>query len=237
MKVTLLNPDEVKNLFTSYGTFAAVCYDNKTNNTAAIGKHCMNSGHFSGSRTEYIKFRIDDCPRFTIDQLVRQQVGFVTNVQSFRYVGKNSFAYEIPSEITDNHELLERYHFHMMKTINMYEDIQNYVFNKTGSHERANEQARYVLPMATHASFCVGFTLEALIHCMNIRLCARAEDVIRELAKLIKQATLEVLPELQDKLVPQCQALMYCPESRGGCGAYMTKKELKELIKNATCKG
>lgn len=236
MKVTLLNPDEVKNLFTSYGTFAAICYDNDTKDPAAIGKHCMNSGHFSGSRSEYIKFRVDECPRLTIDQVVRQSVGITTNVQSFRYVNKDYFAYEIPSEIIDNQGLIDVYEKHMMATVDLYEEIQAYVLAKTGSKERANEQARYILPMSTRASFCIGFTLEALIHFMNIRLCSRAEDKIRELARLMKNATLEVLPELKDKLVPQCQSLLYCPEGKQSCGAYITKNELKELIDNAKCK-
>jgi thymidylate synthase (FAD) len=150
-------------------------------------------------------------------------------VQSFRYVGKNSFAYEVPSEILDNKELLQKYHNHMMKTLELYEEIQDYVFEKTGSKERANEQARYVIPMSTHSGFVIGFTLEALIHYCNIRLCVRTEDVHREMARLIRDAALEQLPEIKDKLVPQCKHLLWCPESNS-CGAYPSKKELEEKL-------
>jgi thymidylate synthase ThyX len=152
------------------------------------------------------------------------------NVQSFRYVSKDSFVYEVPSEITDNEELLAKYHAHMMKTMELYTEIQEYVFNKTESHERANEQARHVLPISTHADFVIGMTIEALIHFENARLCVRAEDKIRELALLIKKITLELLPELKDKLVPNCQALLWCPEDKASCGAYPTKQELKRMI-------
>lgn len=112
----------------------------------------------------------------------------------------------------------------------MYGTIQNYVYNKTGSHERANEQARYVVPMATHTAFVIGFTVEAFIHFCNMRLCVRAEDTIRYMAQLMKKEVIEVLPELKSKLVPNCQALLWCPEGAKSCHAYPTKKQLKEII-------
>lgn len=232
MEVSLLNPDQAKELFHWWGMASKVCYDTKTNKPQAIGKHCMNSGHFSGSRSQYILFQVDNCPRFVIDQCVRHEEGVMKNVQSFRYVGKNSFAYEMPSEISCNSLLVERYTEHMTNTIALYEDIQSFVLSKTNSQERANEQARYVLPMSTHSSFVIGMDIEALIHYCNARLCVRTEDVHRELAKKIRNSVLEVLPELKDKLVPNCQHLLWCPESKG-CGAYPTKNELKEKIANA----
>ena len=195
----------------------------------------MNSGHFSGSRSRFILFKVEGCPRFTIDQVVRHEIGVMKNVQSFRYVGKDSFVYEIPAEITDNAELLDKYHKHMMNTMELYSEIQEYVFNKTGSRERANEQARHVIPMATHADFVIGMTVEALIHFENARLCVRAEDKIRELAIAFKKVTLEVLPELKDKLVPNCQALLWCPEGKSSCKAYPTKEQLKRMIAEVKC--
>lgn len=230
MKVTLLNPEETKELYYWWGMASKVCYNTDTDNPSAIGKGCKYSKHYSGSRSRYIIFQIDECPRFTIDQAVRHEVGAMKNVQSFRYVEKNSFAYEIPEEIKDNAALLNKYHQHMMNTINLYGEIQDYVYKKTQSNERANEQARYVLPMATHGSFVFGLTVEALIHFCNMRLCVRTEDVHRTLAKLIKEAVLEVLPELKTDLVPNCQAMLWCPEGKKSCGAYPTKKELKEKI-------
>ena len=235
MKVSILNPDEVKALFYWWGVASKVCYATNTDKPELIGKSCMNSGHMSGSRARYIMFQIDDCPRFTVDQAVRHETGIMKNVQSFRYVGKNSFAYEIPKEILDNETLLGKYHEHMTNTIALYGEIQEYTYEKTNSHERANEQARYVLPMSTHSSFVFGLTIEALIHFCNARLCVRAEDKIRELARLMKKAAIEVIPELENELVPRCQANLWCSEGKHSCGAYPTKKELKEMIQNARC--
>jgi thymidylate synthase (FAD) len=230
LKVTILNPEETIRLFEYWGKASCVCYDTTTNAPEKIGRGCMNSGHFSGSRGRYILFKVEGCPRFTIDQAVRHEDGVMKNVQSFRYVSKDSFAYEIPSEITDNETLLAKYHAHMMNTMDLYTEIQEYVFHKTNSHERANEQARYVLPISTHADFVIGMTVEALIHFANVRLCIRAEDKIRELAVAMKKATLELLPELKEKLVPNCQALLWCPEGHSSCGAYPTKNQLKAMM-------
>lgn len=230
MNVTILNPEEATRLFEYWGKASCVCYDTVTNTPEKVGKGCMNSGHFSGSRGRYILFKVENCPRFCIDQAVRHENGVMKNVQSFRYVSKDSFAYEVPSEITDNERLLTKYHAHMMKTMELYTEIQEYVFSKTNSHERANEQARYVLPISTHADFVIGMTVEALIHFANVRLCVRAEDKIRELALEMKKATIELLPELKDKLVPNCQALLWCPEGHSSCGAYPTKSQLKKMI-------
>ena len=230
MKVTILNPEETTRLFEYWGKASCVCYDTETNTPENVGKHCLNSGHFSGSRGRFILFKVEGCPRFTIDQAVRHEVGVMKNVQSFRYVSKDTFVYEIPVEITDNKELLEKYHAHMMASRDLYCEIQEYVLDKTGSHERANEQARYAIPISTHADFVIGMTVEALIHFENSRLCFRAEDKIRELALAMKNVTVELLPELKDKLVPNCQALLWCPEGKASCGAYPTKKQLKQII-------
>ena len=232
MKVTLLNSDQVKDLFKNWSITSAVCYGSTINpdKPEAIGKHCMQSGHFSGSRGDFIKFRVDDVDRSVVDQAVRHEIGVFKNVASFRYISKNEFRYSAPAEIFDNQELFNRYNEHMDNTMELYSDIQDYVYKKTRSHERANESARYLLPMSTHTSFVIGYTIEAFIHLCNARLCVRAEDSIREMTTLMKQEVLQVLPELKDKLVPNCVKLMYCPEGRAGCGAYPTKKQVQEYI-------
>lgn len=230
MNVELINKNEVRLLFTTWSQVASVCYDSTIKSPDAIGKHCMKSGHFSGSRGTYFIFKITDCPRYVIDQMVRHEVGVFKNVQSFRYVNKDSFGYEIPAEIKNNEELLNKYKKHMEDAVALYDEIQNYIIDSGKSNERANEQARYVLPMATYGAACIGFTIEALIHYMNMRLCTRTEDVHRQLAIKMRDAVLEVMPGLSEYLVPQCDRLLYCPEARGGCGKYPNKERIKELI-------
>ena len=77
----------------------------------------------------------------------------------------------------------------------------------------------------------IGFDIEALIHFMHKRLCTRADEPIRQVARLMRKEVLAVEPRYSEFLVPQCQALMYCPEKHGSCGAYPSKEELRKLIK------
>ena len=230
MNVKILNPDAVSKLFTNWGETSAICYDTHTDDPTPIGKGCMANGHFSGSRGDFIKFLVTGIPRFTVDQAVRHEVGVFKNVQSFRYVGKDHFAYEVPVEITDNPELLAKYDKHMQDVMNLYEDIQSYVLSKGKTQERANEQARYVLPISTHTAFVIGFTVEGIIHFMHKRLCSRAEDIIRQLAVEMKKEVVKILPNLEYRLVPECQYLLFCPENKKSCGAYPKRKEVELLV-------
>lgn len=232
MNVELINPEEAKNIWKTWSEVSSVCYDSHTKNPEIIGKHCFSSGHFSGSRGCYFIFRITDCPRFVIDQLVRHEVGVFKNVQSFRYVNKDNFDYQIPSEIEDNEELLNRYNKHMSDTVELYEDICEYIKSKGMSKERGNEQARYVLPISTLSSVCIGFTIEALMHYMGLRLCSRTEDVHRCLAIMMKSAIKKAVPDFSEYLVPQCDTLMYCPEAKC-CGRHPTKDKVRSILQSS----
>ena len=232
MNVKILNQDAVSKLFTNWGQTSAICYNTHTDDPTPIGKGCMANGHFSGSRGDFIKFLVTDIPRFTVDQAVRHEVGVFKNVKSFRYVDENCFTYEIPVEITDNQELVDKYEQHMQDTMELYKDIQSYVLSNGKTQERANEQARYVLPISTHTAFVIGFTVEGIVHFMHKRLCSRAEDIIRQLAVEMKKEVIKILPNLESRLVPECQYLLWCPEGKKSCGAYPTKKQLKEILSN-----
>ena len=56
MKVELLNPEVLKNLYKNHGEFACTCYDTPKEFAEKVGKSCNEDGHMSGSRCEYIKF-------------------------------------------------------------------------------------------------------------------------------------------------------------------------------------
>lgn len=228
MKVEIINKDEVKDLFKHWGNFSSVCYDSQSEDYSAIGKKCLDSGHFSGSRTRYIEFKITDIARKTIDQLVRHEVGVVKNVQSFRYVKKDNFKFEYPKDVKDE-EIKDEYYSLMESCSEMYETIYDHLKENGYTHERAAEQARYVLPMSTLSSCTIGFTLEAFIHFCNERLCSRAEDDHRQLAFLMRNEVIDLIPEVKDYCVPKCQRLLYCPEYKS-CGAYPSKKQLLKVL-------
>ena len=66
---------------------------------------------------------------------------------------------------------------------------------------------------------------------MHKRLCSRAEDIIRQLAVEMKKEVIKILPNLESRLVPECQYLLWCPENKS-CGAYPSRMQLKEILNN-----
>ena len=229
-EVTLLNPEEVKQFIKKHGEFACVCYNTPIERAEGTGLHCLKSGHLSGSRHLYFVFRLKNIPRFTVDQLVRHEVGVVKNVQSLRYVTKGNldkidegFNIYIPPELRDNIEdrwEFERTEDYLNIVYRRLVKAQRYMTNK----ERANEIARTLIPIgvATECSFACN--LEGLINLANKRLCNRAERPIHILVKMMVNEVIAVEPRYKEFLVPQCKKLGYCPEMKG-CGMYEPKKK------------
>ena len=231
IKVTLLNAEEVKDFIRRHGEVACVCYNTNEKYAEKVGKSCMIEGHMSGSRGDFFKFEIE-CPRFTIDQIVRHEQGVFKNVQSQRYVDMDDdFSIYVPPKVVNNTILVEQYIQYEEMCKAQYK-INRACFNDLNIiGEQANDLMRTMLPIGVKSKVRIGFTLEALIHFMHKRLCVRADEPIRRVAKLMKEEVLKVQPEYAELLVPQCEDMMYCPEKHT-CGRYPSKKELKTIIKN-----
>ena len=231
IKVTLLNAEEVKDFIRRHGEVACVCYNTNEKYAEKVGKSCMIEGHMSGSRGDFFKFEIE-CPRFTIDQIVRHEQGVFKNVQSQRYVDMDDdFSIYVPPKVVNNPILVEQYIQYEEMCKAQYK-INRVCFNDLNiTGEQANDLMRTMLPIGVKSKVRIGFTLEALIHFMHKRLCVRADEPIRRVAKLMKEEVLKVQPEYAELLVPQCEDMMYCPEKHT-CGRYPSKKELKTIIKN-----
>lgn len=223
-KVRLVNGEEVKSFIKKHGEFAAICYNTPKEKAEAVGMHCLKSGHFSGSRHLHFIFELENVPRSAVDQLVRHNIGFVTNVQSLRYCNKDGKVsiYAAP-ELLDNP--------YMMMTIQDQENIVNAQYNYIQSHledsnikgEKANEIARTILPIGIITSCNIAVNIECLIHLANVRLCTRAELPIRTIVKQMVDQVVEVEPRYKPLLVRQCKKLGYCPEANKECPIYKSK--------------
>lgn len=229
IKVTLLNPEEVKDFIRRHGEVSCICYNTNEKWAEKVGKSCMIEGHMSGSRGDFFKFEIE-CPRFTIDQIVRHEQGVFKNVQSQRYVDMDDdFSIYVPPKVVNNPIMLEQYIEYEEMCKAQYK-VNRVCFDDLGiTGEKANDLMRTMLPIGVKSKVRIGFTLEALIHFMHKRLCVRADEPIRQVAKLMKDEVLKVQPEYKELLVPQCKAMMYCPEKHS-CGAYPSRKEIEEII-------
>lgn len=257
MKVEIINPEVVENLCHNHGVFACTCYNTPEKYADKVGKSCQESGHMSGSRCEYIKFKVSELDRGTAEQCLRHEIGvdvpyeyldnysfadyselvvdvnpgsIVKNMASFRYIDKDGFGYEIPATIKSCKEAKEEYES-LMKTINDSRSKIKGILEKNGIEtKRATQDSNFVLPRATTTEFVIGFTPEALIHFCHKRLCTRAQEFIRQMAIQMKNEVANYSQQFADELKPHCQHLLWCPEGNHCCGAYPTKKQLQKLI-------
>lgn len=221
MKVELLNKAELQ-VFSPeqiIGDFARVCTDSLAP-AERIAKHCFESGHGSPQRSVLFRFQISEVSRAFSHQHVRHNVGVAHNQRSQRYVEEDGFGYTIPSSITHDLIALNYYVDFMEMAENAYNDLRD-----RGIPE---EDARYVLPNATHTIINSVFTPQALIHYCNERLCTRAQWEIRQVARLMVKEVAEVSPYIASLLVPKCDALGYCPEKQT-CG----RRPLKKVVLDA----
>lgn len=257
MKVTILNPEVLENLYENHGKFACVCYGTDESKAKGVGKHCEKNGHMSGSRCEYIKFKIEGIDRGTAEQALRHEVGvhvpydmmdnynftdwmdrvyninpdeIVKNMASFRYIDKTGFNFITPSQILKNSQARLLYEY-VMSVIGMYrEEIIKQLVAGGASEKEANEEANFLLPRATATDFVIGLTPEALIRFCHKRLCVRAQEQIRKLAKLMKEEVEKLNPQFAEELVPHCVHLLWCPEGKQSCGRYPSREQLSALV-------
>lgn len=254
MKVTLLNPEQLEQLYKNHGEFACTCYDTPKKYANKVGESCNESHHMSGSRCEYIKFDIEG-DRGTLEQMMRHEIGvrydeidkyaysdrielmidvnptnIVKNMQSFRYVDKNEFTYYIPDNIENNTKAKLLYKNLMLEIDYVRKQIRDVLVEGGIDVKQAVEDANFVLPRATNLTLTIGFTPEALIQFEWKRLCIRSQKPIREIALEIKRLISLVHEKFSQELTPHCQFLLWCPEKRHSCGVMPTKEKLKELI-------
>lgn len=259
MEVKLLNPEVLENLYKNHGEFACVCYNTPDKFAERVGESCADNWHMSGSRCEYIKFKISGLDRGSAEQSLRHEIGvdvpyeyqdnytfadyselvkdispdqIVKNMASFRYIDKEGFEYAVPKNIKNCTEALHEYEKLMTNINNSRKKIKELLEESGLKSNLATQDANFVLPRATLSDFVIGFTPEALIHFCHKRLCYRSQEFIREVAIKMKKEVSNVNPKFAKELVPHCQHLLWCPEGKKECLA-PTKEELKLFLKES----
>lgn len=261
MQVKCLNPDAVRNIEVNHGQFAAECYGTPEKYAKRVGRQCAETEHWSGSRCEYIKFRVTGIDRGTAEQCLRHEIGVrvpqemqdnydladwidmvanvpadevVKNMASFRYIDKDGFAWAVPELIGKIDRAKDRYDA-LMEHINRERRVIKKILEANGAApEAATEAANFVLPRATQTSFVIGLSPEALLRFCHKRLCVRAQEFAQELADKMRREIWELNPELAKRMVPQCVHYLWCPEGKRSCGRYPTKDEVRRMVREGS---
>lgn len=183
-------------------------------------KQVFNSGHLSIAEHASVTFLISGVDRALTHQLVRHRAGVVFSQQSQRYCNlEATFDYVIPKEIEKNLEALDMFK-QTMETIHT-------VYNTLINMGIKAEDARAVLPNACCTNLTMTVNLRELTQICELRLCSCAQYEIRTLVNMMAFAVKSALPFMAEYLVPKCERLGYCNESRDrSCGRKKLKKDV-----------
>lgn len=167
------------------GKYAGECYNASTDEKACIKRaaKCMEDGHLSTLRFAHAVFHISGISRVCSHQFVRSKhLDFLQ--QSQRYVNQKDVGFTYTKDDPVNTQL---YH-HYQQCLHKYNQLIEQGVKK--------EDARFVLPEATHTSLYVVGNLQAWKDFIKLRADKHAQLEIREVAKKINNELNKHCPNL-----------------------------------------
>ncbi|MGE4553555.1 MAG: FAD-dependent thymidylate synthase [Desulfovibrionaceae bacterium] len=190
---------------------------------AAFVQSVLESGHDSPVEHVSFTFAVEGISRACSHQLVRHRIASYSQ-QSQRYV-TDTMDYIVPPAIERIPEAKARFEAFMAEVRTSYQDLRD-ILLKAGRGDKANEDARFVLPQAAETKIVVTMNCRALLHFFNLRCCMRAQWEVRAMANAMLAICKQELPAVFATAGARCESLGFCPESeRFSCGRYPRRVE------------
>jgi thymidylate synthase (FAD) len=190
-------------------------------------RHVVSSGHLSPLEHVKFTFAVQGVSRALTHQLVRHRIASYSQ-QSQRYVKEDAFEYIIPPSIRNDPAMHAAFEETMKHIQNGYNHLLQGFKEQGIKGEKANQDARFVLPQACETKIVMTMNARELLHFFEQRCCTRAQWEIRELADRIRDICRENLECVFEHAGAKCEALGYCPESpRFSCGRYPVRNAEK----------
>ena len=182
----------------------------------------MERGHLSVTEHATFTFAVEGVSRALLAQLTRHRIASFS-VQSQRYVSMaDGFDYVIPPSISALGEEEEAEFIRQMNTMHAW--YCQWQEKLGGAKEKANEDARFVLPNAAATRLLVTMNARELMHFFELRCCGRAQWEIREMAWQMLAQCRKAAPALFAAAGPMCLRGA-CPEGKASCGRAREVKE------------
>ncbi|MBU4305338.1 MAG: FAD-dependent thymidylate synthase [Candidatus Omnitrophica bacterium] len=185
------------------------------------------SGHESPLEHVKFTFAVEGVSRALTHQLVRHRIASYSQ-QSQRYVKETDFDFIIPPSI-EKDMMMKTEFLRMMKEIQeSYTRMLECFKQKGKTGEKANEDARFLLPQAAETKIVVTMNCRELLHFFRVRCCSRAQWEIRKLADVMLAICKKQLPCVFDNAGAKCVSLEFCPEGeKFSCGRYPIKEKIE----------
>ena len=212
---------------------AKLCYSSAVNidtlmngltdeKTTKFIEHLMSLGHQSPLEHITFTFGVEGVSRVLLAELTRHRIASYS-VRSMRYVSESEFNYVTPNTIK-NKNLTTEYD-------NLVEQCRKF-YDKMIEAGIPKEDARMILPNATHTRIIFTMNLRSLLNMLSLRCCTRAQWEIRQMANEILKICKEKFPVLFSHAGASCDYKGYCPEGSMSCGRAPRIEELIECYKN-----
>lgn len=196
----------------------------------------VSMGHESPLEHAVYTFGIEGISRACSHQLVRHRIASYSQ-QSQRYVSEHSskhggvFDYIIPKlfrRVGKGQWFKEK-----MEIIQQWYDEAEEFFNEHGyKGERANEDARYLLPNAAETKIILTMNARSLINFFRKRTCNRAQGEIINMAKEMYKLVYPTAPSIFKYAGPDCVVKKACYEGKMSCSLAAKVREEFENIRN-----
>ena len=184
----------------------------------------VSSGHESPLEHVKFTFSVEGVSRALTHQLVRHRLASYSQ-QSQRYVKEDNFSFIIPPTIKKDPEALKEYEDVLSRIQQGYNRLLQLLQEKGIVGEKANQDARFVLPQGAETKIVVTMNVRELMHFFSLRCCSRAQWEIKTLADNMLAICKKELPAVFSNAGAKCEALKYCPEGeKFTCGRYPVKK-------------
>ncbi len=183
----------------------------------AIIRITRDAGHHSVMEHASFTFAIEDVSRALTHQLVRHRLASYSQ-QSQRYVNLKPLEYVIPPTISGKKEAAEKYREVMDYLEKSYQELVDMGIPL--------EDARYILPNATHTNIVVTMNARELWNFFTLRTCMKAQWEIRTMAYIMLKQVRDIAPTLFENAGPACLRGP-CPEGERECAERVRKGLLK----------
>ncbi len=111
-----------------------------------------------------------------------------------------------------------------------YNRLVEFLAQKGIVGEKANQDARFLLPIATETKIVITMNARELLHFFRVRCCNRTQWELRNLACRMLEMVREKIPCVFAKAGAKCENLGYCPEGvKFSCGKYPVYTDRKEV--------
>ena len=187
----------------------------------------LEMGHYSPFEHASFTFAVEGVSRALLAQITRHRIASFS-VRSQRYVNEGDFNYIVPPAISAlGPEAEAEYERQMAAMLGWYRGWQEKL---GGAGERANEDARFVLPNACETKMIVTMNARELLHFFELRCCFRAQWEIREIAWQMLAEVTKVAPSVFASAGPGCLKGR-CPEGKKSCGRAAEVRAKQEALR------